>query len=75
MKRLATVAFVLLAWPLAPQQGVEWDLLHERWNNVARTGNALRDKLQLGIFDVALAKKFSKQFRELERCGMWPREE
>jgi hypothetical protein len=29
----------------------------------------------VGIFDVALAKKFSKQFRELERCGMWPREE
>ena len=71
MIRRAVLLAVLLAGWRGSAQVDYW--LWVKMNRFAETYNLFAQKLNQGEFDVKLARKLSKQWRDVERCGMWPR--
>jgi len=63
--------FLLLAIALPLGAGPE--LLVDRWNEFAKTGNKFADQCRRGVFDLRLARKLSAEWREIEKSGEWPR--
>jgi hypothetical protein len=83
MRALAVVALIagfplMAGGPLAEPAGdplVEraGDPLVGRMNRFAATYRQFVDRHNHGVFDVALAKKLSREWREVEASGEWPR--
>jgi hypothetical protein len=75
MRALAVVAliagFPLITSPSAKSAG--GDPLVDRMNRFAATYRRFVDQHDHGVFDVALAKKLSREWREVEASGEWPR--
>lgn len=44
-------------------------------NRFAHTWNQFKTRWDAGVVDVKLARKLSREWREVENCGAWPREE
>lgn len=55
------------------EQLIPRERLIERWNRFAKTSRGFADEYNRGIFDVNAARKMSKQWREIEASGEWPR--
>jgi hypothetical protein len=49
------------------------DPLVERMNRFAETYRQFVERHNRGVFDAALAKKLSQEWREVETSGEWPR--
>jgi hypothetical protein len=56
--------------PLVDRAG---DPLVTRMNRFAATYRQFAEQHNRGVFDAALAKKLSRQWREVEASGEWPR--
>jgi hypothetical protein len=49
------------------------DLLVKRMNRFAETYRQFAERHNRGVFDAALAKKLSQEWRKVEASGEWPR--
>jgi hypothetical protein len=83
---LLAVAALMAAFPLITSQGAQGagddplvtragDPLVTRMNRFAATYRRFAEQHNRGVFDAALAKKLSQQWREVEASGEWPRAE
>lgn len=83
MRALAVVA-LMAGFPLITSQAVKGagddplveraeDPLVKRMNRFAATYRQFAERHNHGVFDVALAKKLSEEWRGVEASGEWPR--
>jgi hypothetical protein len=69
VRRLLALAALMAAFPLIAED----DALVQQMNRFAATYRQFAEQHNRGVFDVALAKKLSQQWREVEASGEWPR--
>jgi hypothetical protein len=69
MRALAILALLAQSPLVVAQQ----DTLVARMNHFAATYRQFAEQHNRGVFDVALAKKLSQEWREVEASGEWPR--
>jgi hypothetical protein len=62
--------FSLIAGDAGNERG---DPLVKRMNRFAETYRQFAERHNRGVFDAALAKKLSQEWREVEASGEWPR--
>jgi hypothetical protein len=69
MRALAILALLAQSPLVVAQQ----DTLVARMNHFASTYRQFAEQHNRGVFDVALAKKLSQEWREVEASGEWPK--
>lgn len=72
MRTLARVLALLAASATVPGAAQE-DRLVWRMNRFAATYREFAAQHNRGVFDAALARKLSEEWREVETSGEWPR--
>ncbi|HEY6341176.1 MAG TPA: hypothetical protein VIY49_06760 [Bryobacteraceae bacterium] len=72
MRALAVIALVA-GFPLFAGEERAGDPLVERMNRFAETYRQFAERHNRGVFDAALAKKLSQEWRQVEASGEWPR--
>jgi len=66
---------LLAIWPLAAfYLGSTGDPLVDRMNEFVVAYNDFAKGVQAGIFDQRQARRLSKLWRQVEKCGSWPPE-
>jgi hypothetical protein len=73
VKLLLAVAALLASFPLIAENERAGDPLVKRMNRFAETYRKFAERHNRGVFDAALAKKLSQEWREVEASGEWPR--
>jgi hypothetical protein len=77
MRALAVIALVagfpLIAGNEPAGEERAGDPLVRRMNRFAETYRQFAERHNRGVFDAALAKKLSQEWREVEASGEWPR--